>query len=773
MSSAPRLILLASDLATARLRDESGCRALRRGGDVLSVSIDSLRSTAGGEASAGIDRFAPLLQSSSSQPRPPLVALCIAEHPGAFARYCESCERLANQLLQCLQSDRVPVPTRACVVVAPSGLNTEDRRWLAQLTDPRPSISLAPETGALRHLFPHRMPVYLMAGVSRVDARGRAWDSALAWPVAVGRLLGSLAVMPERSPGLRAWRAIALDSRSASVDALDVEALALVNEALGSTTSDLSSARRWTDLSAPLKPPSDRIPHAPSPVHAEDRLIDTEETRPVLPDFSAIAPADSQMVSPMTSHSGGASAHTRDRLEHGPRSLWAARRAERGRAFMADRTARLLNAAQTLSGPKGVISTVWSRIHHTAFQLRWFAGGGFFQTDPSGEFERLSTQMRRWGEIATADRAAESATIHAKIEAFELDFARSYFLSIYWRMLCALAASLFATAAFCVPASAWGGRFVMILALAAGGAAAVTTIVLAALEFAAGDRGRASVERASRSAEQSIAIAFERRLVLGADGELLQRSVAWLQSAARVRDAAQRLLALRDSAVARMSPGDLSSRDPDRVETLAEYRESTTISCESDASAEFLVRGLRKSYPHLVQEQAEELELDWRRMLLELDPGMVGGVNGRALVPMLEASLEQCRDVFRQRLLKATEESSSNGWLGKAAEPLAQAFGPTTDFCGLSVPTMKARGNPLQRVTLVIAPTDRAVREISKVITDCSQGSTRPIASLNRIDGWSGYALVIDEISVRIDQRPSSDSTLRLLEGIDPGETVR
>jgi hypothetical protein len=404
--------------------------------------------------------------------------------------------------------------------------------------------------------------------------------------------------------------------------------------------------------------------------------------------------------------------------------------------------------------------------------LRWFASGGFFQTQSDDEFERISKQMRRWEDVATADREAETAMRNAQVEAFELDQARTYFLSIHWRFACALIASLFVTAVCTVPASASGDWSVLLLALVAGAAAAVTTLIIAVLELRGGGRGTASAERTSRAAELRIAIAFEKRLELGADGELLQRSIAWLQSAARIRDAAQRLLALRERAVASMSPGDLSSRDPDRMQVLSEYRQATTVACESGAPAASLAGNLRKAYPQLVREQAEELESDWRRMLMELDPSIVGGINGRALVPMLEASLERCRDTFRQRLLDAAERSAAPGWFAQARESLARAFGPTTDLCGLSVSTMNARGNPLQRVTLVATARDTAARDISKVLADCSQGSAWPKACISRVDGWSGYALIIDEISVRIDPNPSRGSTLRVLEGIDPREQV-
>jgi hypothetical protein len=777
MHDGRRLFLLVSDSAAARLRDESGCRALRDG-SVEFVSWDALRdwSLIDADIQTSPEAIAPLLAAIASGTPSLFVAVCVAREAGEVARYYEEVARVSRWLERRMQADRLPAPTVAQIVVAERGLDATDEAALtaaagaaccaadeAALPPANESDSSAAQE--LRALFPRGTPVYLMAGASRVDRSGVAWASRDVWPIAVGTLLGSLHARPSRSPGLRAWRTIAVDSRNSSVEDIDAEAAAMVNEALA--FSDQDDGRRVVSAfpHRPLPAPSDRVADQPIPGHCEHVGGDPDTDRPSLPEFCEIRPTAS--YEPGHGLDCGAYAHTEDRLDSEPKSRWAARWRARGATFVADRTSRLKAATITLSGPRSPVSTVWSNIQQSPRLLRWYASGGFFRPPDVGEFELLTTQMRRWRGIARQDELAVESHGCALAEARELDLARAHYMGLPGRLVCALCAAGFATAAFCVPAQALGAGVVIAAALCAGAAAGLTAAVLVYLELAAGARSRKSAERASCSAEREISETFAKRLTLGADGELMQRSLAWLQNAARVREAAKRVLDLRQAAIGRLRSGGLTSRDAETLQRLKAFREASTVLMDGGVEASTIASLVRQANPTIISEQADRLELDWRNALEALDPSCVGGIAKHEFVPRLERILGSARDSLRDTLLDECERAGLSSWIRASKNDFAGRFGRGTDFGALSVSTLRARGHDLQRVTHVICAHESAADLISDAVRECAQGTLRPVITYARTDAWSAYALVIDEIAIHFPIRSEvGELTTRFLEGV-------
>ena len=780
-----RLILFATDAAAQRLRDESGCRALRDG-TVSFVSLDVLG--AGITGSAPLNRgqafdakprmdepaFREAVAVASSTTSTPIAALWIARAPGDVSAFLTMLRCVGQTLKQEMQEDRNPLPIASCVIVAPQGLNGADEAAINCLLNAKTFDLNATEFDAeLAAAVPMRVPVYLMGGNSRVDANGHAWNSAHVWPIAVARLLGSISIEPRRTPGLRAWRGLAVDSREASVDALDAEALALLNEVLApeGRHDDFISSADILIHTEPHLPPADRVNEDHCPQHYVDYLETSPNQRPRLDDFCELTPSDfdpEPSDSPPPVHAG-ASQHTDDRLNAGLHSAWDALRDARGKVFVADRASRMREASYSFAGSRGIISEVWRHVHDSARNLRWYAAGGFFKTPGMTESQRLATQMLQWGKISSADAAAIAHSRCAKIEAAELDLARSHFISPMWRVTCALSAALFSTAAVSVPASMWGSGFVIAVALTAGVSSSLAMLVLLLMETRAGARGARSVDKANHRAEGRISDAFALRVRLGADGELLQRSTGWLQSAARIRDTAHRLLQLREKALGRMSPADESAHSAESKLALIDYRASTTVQGEFGAAPSVLSARLRANISDFVSAPREQFETAWRTMCRDIDPSEVGGISSAQFVPRIMSELEDIREHFRSTLVGETERAGATEWLRNSRKDIDRVFGPSTDLTGLSISTLRARGNDLVRVSHVFAPTQDAANSIATAISDSCFGSTCAVAYAARTDRWSGFALIVDEVTIRFPERTdAADVVTRFIEGAAP-----
>ncbi len=131
MHDGRRLFLLVSDSAAARLRDESGCRALRDG-SVEFVSWDALRdwSLIDADIQTSPEAIAPLLAAIASGTPSLFVAVCVAREAGEVARYYEEVARVSRWLERRMQADRLPAPTVAQIVVAERGLDAADEAAL-------------------------------------------------------------------------------------------------------------------------------------------------------------------------------------------------------------------------------------------------------------------------------------------------------------------------------------------------------------------------------------------------------------------------------------------------------------------------------------------------------------------------------------------------------------------------------------------------------------------------------------------------------------------
>lgn len=746
------LVILSDRESIGRLRRDSGCRRLAPGSDARFVAIEDVPD---GDGTVPFDvrqDWSSRLGIALGPAAPPVVMVWRQGAPSSGASPRAMLERLRRFVDRAVQADRSFLHPAAVIAVFPDGI--------------RPSHCDDLEALAEDHA------VYLMSSQTRVLPSGVAHRSAEVWPVPVGRLIGSLMMEPRRQRGLRAWRALGVLGAGGEEDSLDVAASKLARQVI----SGIDEAGAGAPVSAttaeadvrpvPLDPPDDRVAVDGVPQHAADGERGAGARRPELPGWWELVPADGE--SPVR---GSARFEAESRLRVGPGSAWRRAFSRRGAAFVRDRFARAKLSAAAILGPHSAHSTAWARIHSSPAFVGWHAKGAFYRRPDGSMVEVMASQRLAWSRLREADDRAATATVRARLTAHELGVARSCSPSLLARTLCFLAAALFASSVVGVVAASFRGadglKWSMITGAAACAAGLASAGFLMYMEWRAGEAGRAVVESDIRRAEASISDTFHARLELGAAAELMQRRVAWLQSAARIRETADRLhvvMGMQERAHLR----DEAGGEAPGAHSLAclDFRGATSTCLEPPITAESVVSALRKGSPLLVERERSDFLRWWRDCLRRLDPSFAGGIVstefGRAYAERLASITAVMRAALRDELGRIPHAA----WSGTRAAGLARSFGTGDDVPGLSCVTHRAKGLERHRVVWVLAPTEGAGRAISDALRQALHGDVAPMVVASDTDGWGGLLLVVDELTVSLDRDSIGvDGGVRVMEG--------
>lgn len=732
------LIILSDRESIGRLRRDSGCRRLGADSEVEFVSVDEIP---GADASVPFeDRqvWAARLGAALGPDAPPVVTVWRDGVPGSGHSPSAMLERLRTFIERNLQADRALLRPAAVVAVFPGGISPQAAESLGSLSSSH--------------------AVYLMNSHTRLLADGPAWRAEDVWPVAVGRLLGSLRASPRRQTGLRAWRALAVLGADGEDDSLEAAASKLARQVISGVDDErvvdpLRSSSPPADSAHPLEPPDDRVSVDRVPQFAADLGGNPSQRRPELPPWWELAPVEGGMPT-----RGSARFESDGRLDLRPGSRWRAAFARRGVLFVRERFARARAAALSILGPGSVHARAWERIHrHPAF-VPWHATGAFFRRPGGRSIEAIASQRLAWSRLREADDRAAAAAVRARATAHELDEARSCSPSLLVRSLCLMAATLFASSVVGVVIVSAGRTrglaelqwsVITGLAACAGGLAAAG--VLLYMEWRTGQSGRNVVESNIRQAETAIADAFHARMTLGAEGELLQRRTAWLQSAARVRETADRLqvvMGIQERAYLR-EEGNRGSPGAQSTACL-EFRRAMSASLVPPVTGEAVVMSLRSRDPDLIARERDDFLGWWRECLRNLDPAFGGGIVASAFSAAYARRLSAISDKLRAELRRELEAMPDAAWSGFEGTGVRHAFGASDDVPGLSCVTHRARGMERHRVVFVHAPTEGAARSVGEGLARALHGDCSPFLMRTDTDGWGGLVMVVDELSVSL-----------------------
>ena len=779
MQRIPSIVVLSTDAVYARLRSVEGIRALGDSTQTMHGSLDGFLHGGSHDVAVLTPELATLLASRESQGAKSIVAIWVATRPGDVTRFIDALRRIGTALGSALQEDRLPLPLSGCVIVAPAGCSEDDRANIERIL--RGHAIPDAESDALYHVIPPRPTVFLMCGKTRVNSAGNSWSCDQAWPTAVGRLLASIALQPERVPGLRAWRAFALGRDLQEARALDIATLGMVRTILAADqetddeeqglplrssatdSRDRRASKQKDDDLRPLDPPRDRVNSDDCPRHALDTIGSSLPAHPALPSFWAIKPSDDESCETAR---GGASDATESRVdERSGNCGWLQRKQERGERFLEDRFQRVREALRTFIGPRSVVDRVWRRIHDSPTQLTWHANGGFFRFPANREVSLVAEQMMQWQRISALDREAAICADCARAQSTELDLARSHFLSLGWRITCVVCSALYAAAAIGIGAGLLGTGVTLAVGIGAGISAIATGALLLALELWKGRRGRRMLERTVQNAERARWDAFHARVELGAKGELIQRSTAWLQSAARVRETAFRLLALEQETLrtAASLDGDLTAGTT--AELTLGYAECTTVRSESDGSLTPMIDAIRRDANLRHTDRRAEFDQWWEARLRELDPTGVGGIPAYVFRPVLTKKVTQLRDEIRALVLAKFEADNSASWCEGANAALLRLLGPSTDLPSLSVMTTRARGEDLERTSVAISPSPTIRAFLIDGAAKSILGTSTTVSVETPSEDWCGLGLFLDEVTIRFPETTDGRMHDRFLEG--------
>jgi hypothetical protein len=678
-----------------------------------------------------------------------------AEAPGDSPK--SLLDRLGRFVDRAIQPDRAMLNIAAVVAVHPDGVRPADVDSLTSLSS--------------------WCPVYVMNGQTRLTSGGPAWRSGDVWPVAVGRLLGSLSLSPRRQRGLRAWRALAVVGSTQEGDSVEVAASKLARQVISGIDDEAdghgSSSAGLEGRPRPLDVPDDRVAVDGIPQHALDGVDGASARRPELPSWWELVPADGD-----PSMRGSARFESDSRLDLRPGSRWRRAFGKRGTRFVKDRFARAKQAALAILGPGSVHARAWERIHrHPAF-VPWHAKGAFFRRPEGRAIELIASQRLAWSRIREADDQAAAQSTRSRAVAQELDEARSCSPSLLIRCLCLVAAMLFASAVIgvvVVSSARTRGfdalKWSMITGLAACAGAMVTAAILMYQEWRAGQRARDEVERNVHRSEALISDAFHARVSLGAEGELLQRRTAWLQSAARVRETADRLQVVMGTSERSYlrEEGNRSSPGAQSAECV-EFRVATSVGLDPPVTVDRLTSSLRARDPALVDRMRADFLAWWRELLRRLDPAFGGGIVASAFAEAYGARLGGITDSMRAQLLEELERIPDAEWRTVAGSAVRDAFGPSDDVPGLSCITHRAKGFERHRVIRIHAPTDGSGRAVGECIRDALHGDAGTFVVRSVTDGWGAMILVVDEITVSLETSAAGiDGGVRVMEGARRG----
>lgn len=770
------MFILAAEATLARLRRESPSRALRDPAEVVALPLDCWKQ----DRESGIsESLAEEFEIAAARDRRPAVAICEVTREGDVVGFVRDLDRLAAALASRLQRDRMPFPLQAVVLVGENRIGPLDLECLRLLCGPGASKGVATsanrseqDSGAtdypsLAELLPPRLPVYLMLGRTRLDSESRSWPCSEIWPIAVTRLLASIDSNPTRTGGLRAWRAFASSLGGDDSVGLEREVLAIIRDSVAGVSGEQpnSDAARAVKVLreevVPEDPPTDSVSTSASPRHRLDRFGQSKQPHPPVPEFWELDPAIPESSDP----TGAAARHTRERLDSSPESQWQARRFERGSVFIRDRGLRLFESVFTFAGPRSILRRVWQRIHRHAGHLPWHAEGGFIRLGDRRELSIVADQARAWQAVESLDREATMARTTAEEMATELDRTRSRFAGIPWRIGAVFSSALFAAAIVGTVTAAFPPQWIIYVGVGTAATAALTGLAIVVSELVAARRGRNLLEFANANAEAALSRSFHARLELGSDGELLQRSMAWLQSAARVRETARRLLELQSAALERTLVTKYSPNGG--TSGLGGFAAATTVDTDIGIAREGLAAALRRVDPSFGLELDASFQRWWVDALRAYDAGEVGSIHAGQFRPQLESELRGLRDKARARLLRLIEERESKPWLDDLAGKFARTIGQGTDFATLSVQTERARGRQLRRGTFVIGGSDDLRERMAQLMEASTLEGFSASRTAVEIEAWGAAAIAVDEISVEVE--PNAAGTgLVFHEGLAP-----
>ncbi len=747
------LIILSDRESIGRIRRDSGCRRLSGDGEVEFIAIDEVPSATEPLAFEERQRWTARLGAALGPAAPPLVLVWRHGAPGAGPSPASVIDHLRDFAGRALQSDRALVSIAAVVAIFPDAIG--------------PEAATALEALAESHA------VFLMNAHSRLLAGGPSFQTGDVWPVAVGRLVGSLRYRARRQRGLRAWRALSVVGQRGEDDPLDAVASKLARFVISGFDDDLSRGDARTGMeqgleTRPLDVPEDRVSVDGVPQHAFGASGATRR-RPELVSWWELPPADGAV--PVR---GSARFEAGTRLDLRAGSRWRVAFAHRGSQFVRDRFARARSAALSILGPESVYARAWERIHrHPAF-VPWHAKGAFFKRPSACVIESIAAQRMAWSRLRELDDRAAVASVKARVVAHELDEARASSPSVLVRAVCMLTAILFASSVVGVVVVSSGRnrglvelQWSVITGLAACAGGLLTAGLLMFAEWRSGQTGRAIVESGIREAEGAIAEAFHARLELGAEGELLHRRTTWLQSAARVRETADRLHAVM-VAQEGLFMRQLGERSSPGMKSVAcvEFRQSMSVVLDPPITGEGIAISLRARDPELLSRLRGEFLQWWREHLRRLDPSFAGGIDSSEFACAYSAKLGSITEAVRIGLRAEFGRIPDIAWSRFEGRGIAHAFGPGDDVPGLSCVTHRARGMERHRVVFVHAPTESAARNVSREIVSALHGDAAPVPAPSDTDGWGGLIVVVDEVSVSLDpSRRGVDGGVLVLEG--------
>lgn len=731
-----------------RLRRDGGCRAVAEDSVVGHLPlVDDPRRPGGGRDP---DEIAETYERASGRRGTPLVALCEVVEDGDLAKFVRRLESLGAWLLERLQPDRTPVPMCACVVACHGPIGADDRDALETLTMRirEPGLALDPETGGvapIAAIIPASIPIYVAAHRTRLDHDSRSWGCGEIWPASVARLLASIEREPRRTPGLRAWRSIAITYAAASARELEREVIEIVRESLatGGDGDEGSASSDPFERSEPERPPHERVDDGGNPRHRLDGHGQSASGHPPVPGFWMLEPALG------TEAPGGADRHATVRLDVARGTPWRTRFSERGRRFMNERFTEVRSILRVSSGPRSILHRVWRSIHARHRLLRWFADGGFFDISERRELDHLSTQLVAWERIRDRDAERDRSIACSRAEAAELDRARSHFVGIGWRFAAATSVGLFVSAIVGSATAMLEPKWTLYTGIGSGVFAAATGIALLLTELFAGRRGRRRLERRVADAEAAVAVAYADRVRLAADGELLNRSTAWIQNCARVRDVAGRLLRIREIAIGGASRvGRL--REPPPGSAIARWIAASTVEVAPGVSFDAASRRLREERPELVADLGSGFDDHWSDSMREFDPTEVGDLVDRRFRPRLERQLDRMRDEVRRDLVACVDAWVGEEWADEAGDRLAATFGTGTEFAGLSVTTNRASGVELRRVVRTHSASTRINARLGEAVRRATLDGTEVSVHEGDLEPWGCIGLAIEEIDVSL-----------------------
>lgn len=731
-----------------RLRRESGARALAVADDAATGEgavrwIPLLESDLRTPEESGRRAWEVRLRSVSSSPQAPLVFLWVARERGEAPQFLKAISELGDRMIRMLQRDRVPPCVSAVIYVAEQGLDESDVVALEtiacagrNLPDDAPGMP----PGLSEVLGRRGRATYLMSRRTRVGPQGTSWDVSEVWPVEVARLLASLESTAPRQPGIRAWRSLRFNPTRFDFDRIELEAFRLAREAVGLPDAAGGRVVEGRGRQLPVaRPPDSTVPTDRSPQHCRDAIV-RPGTRPALAGWWDLG-------------ENAATDGARERTEtfgsrRGPRSPWFQRFDERGRVFVEDRRELSLESVEETIGPKAIGAQAWSAVHDDPSLPNWYASGQFF-VGPDPRTDVPADGLRHWTELNAIERKVIEHRGRAQSDARDLDVARSHFVGMGWRFVCAAASALFIATVFSSLFAAAGWRWALAMALAASSGAIAASVLVAWREVLAGRRGRDAVERSIEHAESSIAESFLRRMVLGAEGERLGRRRRWFQAAARTRDATGRLKAIVD--LAEIHALNVAAADaPALLPGLRQYEESTTVGAgEPPLPVDALRKALHDDPAGIMERRRRDHESWWCGAMRDEDPLFTGAIRRRTFSPRVTAAISAMVDLFRRDLIRLVElrgDGADSRW--SSQERFLALLGPSGDLRNLGVQTQRARGRDLERVVWVHAAIRRHAQAAAADMASHFGHGINPQAVVSGIDRWGSLGLMIDEIAI-------------------------